>query len=344
MEPSDIFTTITAYDKPENRFTASLVFLLKSLWEEIKKDKTKRREYYSLLNKLCGEVPWGADINFKIQRYEKGEDGRKRILDFEIASPDNVLAQVEVKDTVRITQVFKDDRRSLRKEARRRGYSYSRLVLLRHHYASTEQTNCVDSNTRWSQLYNWLKDMFYSGVFDKTSRAYYLLNEFLRYLEAKGVPMADIINMKSIEKGLSDLVALLQVVKEEAKNLFFTEEGLKKVETDIGEYREEDVGVVRYVEHVFYQTRPKREAYAVGLYSHNPERIYMAVNTDYLDAKGRKLIDVRIKEDSAFEQDYEYNRLWYWRQLESGEPDEIGRLLREMYQRLTEVTRKRRRV
>ena len=208
-----------------------MVFLLENLWEVSEKDETRRKEYCTLLNKLCDKaVLWGEQINFKMQVYEEDEDEGERRWDFEIASPDSVLVRVEVKDTALISQVFTDDKRRLRKEARRRGYKDNRLVLLRHYYVSKGGSKGVDSDVRWSQLYSWIRDTYRSGIFAEDCISHYLLKHFLQYLEAKGVIMSE-ANIDRIETGFADLIGLLKVVKGEAENLFFEKEGLKKVET-----------------------------------------------------------------------------------------------------------------
>ena len=141
METSDIFTTITRYDKPENRFTASLVYLLRHLWKESKDNEARRHAYCKLLDCLCGEIlPWGEQIDFEIQKTERADDDvDKRIPDFKITSPDNILVWVEVKDTAGITQVFKNDKGKLQKSARESGYENNRLVLLSHYSVSEKE-------------------------------------------------------------------------------------------------------------------------------------------------------------------------------------------------------------
>ena len=88
METRDIFTSITRYDKAEDRFTASLVYLLNYLWNESKGNEARRRRAYcNFLKDLCGKtLPWGEQIFYKIQAYEPSDEGKKRTLDFEIIS------------------------------------------------------------------------------------------------------------------------------------------------------------------------------------------------------------------------------------------------------------------
>lgn len=346
METSDIFTTITRYNKPENRFTASLVYLLRHLWTKSKGNEARRSIYCGFLNDLCGgeEIAWGEQIDFEPQKYERGdEDGGKRIPDFEIVSPNNVLVWVEVKDTAKITQDFKKDKSKLRRQARKSGCAYNRLVLLRHYYISKEESRGVDHDARWSELYRWLRDMADEGTFDDV--AYYLLKQFLKHLEGKGEAMVGTITMSNIETGLADFISLMTVVKKEAEGLF-DKEGLNfKVETDFGRYHdEENNGDEDYIEFRFLSGRQKQQAYSIGLWANYPKTIFMSLNRDYLESMGKRIIMSRVQQDKDFELDARL--IWYERSLETvfqknspqEQQDEIGRLLSEMYKRFKQVT------
>jgi hypothetical protein len=133
VETSDIFTTITRYDKPENRFTASVVYLIRYLWSNSKEEQ--RKALCRFLSDLCQcEFTPLDKISLDMQKLEKGDDDKKRILDFEVSSPKNVLVWVEVKDTAQ-HQIYKNDKVQLQEEARKRGCE-GRLVLLSHYSVS----------------------------------------------------------------------------------------------------------------------------------------------------------------------------------------------------------------
>ncbi len=70
----DIFSTITRYNSPENRFTASLMYLLDYLWRESEGDDGQRKALCDLLSELCGpEVRFSPtdQLSFEAQKGEK---------------------------------------------------------------------------------------------------------------------------------------------------------------------------------------------------------------------------------------------------------------------------------
>jgi len=344
LRTNDIFTRITKYNQPENRFTASLVFLLEYLWGKCKDDETGRSIYCTFLNNLCNKesLPWGRQINFNIQPYEKGEDGKKRTYDFNMISPDNVIVAVEVKDTARISQVFKNDKKRLRKQAKGK-YAHNCLVLLRRNYVSKEEREGVDSDVRWSELSRWLREIVDKDYFEKDSVAYYLLIQFLNYLDGKGVVMIDKINMDHIQTGLADFINFLGAVKSEAQGIF-EGENLNNFETECGYYYSDENKVnVNYCGFSVLSGRERKKAYAIHLEDSHPKQISMALYDDYLDSKGRQFIKAKVKDYY----DDGTNAVWFDESLETvyqktsslDQQDEIGRILKEMYQRFKRVTR-----
>ena len=244
----------TRYDKPENRFTASLVYLLHYLWNESKNNEAKRRIYCSFLNRLCDkEIVWGEQVDLEMQKSERGdEDGEKRILDFEIISSNNILVWVEVKDTASL-QDFQRDKRNLERRAKSLGYEDNRLVLLAHYPISEEKIRGIDSVVTWDMLYRWLRDI--KGKLHKHGTSHYLINQFLKYLEGKGVLVMNKIDAEHMI-GLGDLMNLLNLIKSEAERLF-KQKGLKLAETEIlnwTEPEEETVsGVPKALENEFLE-------------------------------------------------------------------------------------------
>jgi hypothetical protein len=348
---SDIFTTVTRYDKPENRFTASLVYLLQELWNYCKGDQERRDAFCHFLNKLCRDedVPWGEYINFNIQEYEKGEDGRKRILDFKIVSPDNVLVWVEVKDTAKITQDFKKDKSKLRKRAKESGCGYNRLVLLRHYYVSKEESKGVDHDARWSEFYKWLRDMADKCTFDKNSVNYFLLNHFLKHLGEKGVSMVSTINMSHVQAGLADFISLMTVVREEAKSPFDKRDlKISRVDTNFWPYEKGDY-VDKFVEFSFFSGKPRGLACSIELWASEAKTIYMSLYRDYLEGIGRRVIMSRVQKGNNVYFEDEHNCVTCHESLETvfqknslkEQEDEIGRLLSKMFDAIWQKTVKK---
>ncbi len=352
MRTSDIFTTITRYNQPENRFTASLVYVLQELWNYCKGDQERRDIFRHFLNKLCRdeEVPWGEYIDFEMQKTEKRDDVSERVTpDFTISSPDRVLLWVEVKDTAKVTQDFKKYKRKLRKRAREAGCGYNRLVLLRHYYVSKEESEGVDHDVRWSELSKWFRDMVDGDTFDKNSLSYCLLKQFLKHLGEKGVAMVNTINMSHVQAGLADFISLMTVVREEAKSPF-DKKGLKinRVETNFWPYEEGD-HVDKFVEFSFFSGKTRRLACSVELWASEAKTIYMSLYLDYLESIGRRVIMSRVPKDNSVEFDAEYKCITCHESLETAsqknslteQEDEIGRILSEMFDRVWQTTVKK---
>jgi hypothetical protein len=292
VEASDIFTTITRYDKPENRFTASLVYLLKMLWNESKDDKGRRKIYCRFLNRLCNkEILWGEQLDFEIQKYERQtEDSEKRILDFEIASSNNVLVWVEVKDAAPL-QYFIKDKAKLNKQAQLLGFEDNRLVVLTRYPIGEKQRDGVDSLVTWDMLYGWLRNI--KGTLNGQNMSHYLLSHFLKYLEGKGVLIVNKIDAEKI-KGLGHLMNVLLLVKKESERLF-KEKGLVLAETEISSWTEPQAETIKGV------SKTVKDKFLYVWYVKSPETYNKAYKE--CDEIGSRMMDWLYEKDPNLHRD-----------------------------------------
>ena len=354
METSDIFTTITSYKKSENRFTASLVYLLRHLWKVSKDNKARRSIYCDFLNNLCGDkqINWGEQIIFGIQKSEKeDENGEEGILDFEISSPDNTLVGVEVKDTAPLElDKLKQYKKSLKRRAKEEGYKQNKLVLLRHHFISNNDTKDADNDIRWCELYVLLRDMVGKRIFNEDSASYLLLNEFLKHMEQKGVPPVEKISIEHL-KGFQSLLSLLTLVRKEAESILGKELNLKLSDTEFGHVSEEE-GEFDYVSFYFCKGRSKSIGYYIEVYSpyytepqSNSFSIGLKTRSEWVKEIEGKRLEVPPDSDD-FSTDNE-GFTYVTKPLDSvfnkktlGEQsDMIGELLQEMYGQLNTIKR-----
>ena len=347
MQTSDIFTSTTKYRKPENQFTASLVYLLRYLWNN-SLDNSKgeqRRRICFFLSDLCG-VPFPVDqhVVFTIQKREiedvvqdeRPGNQRPEILpDFQISS-DSVLVWVEVKDAAPLGQdQLKDYRRSLFGKA---GQRKKRLLLLRNRHFTPEEQEGADSSPWWHQLYVGLRTMIDSSVFEDGSSSHYLLNQFLKYMQQKGVPTVSRIDGEHI-KGLPSVMSLLVILQNEVQAVF---EG-SRVSSPEFWLDEEDPYV--YAEYSVKPPNTKSEAYLVQLWVPTAAQpagtaIALVTKDDWIRESEHSRVDVPSDDQSFYRGDDE--QIYLVRPLDtvfqqdtlSEQSSAIGELLRAMRERL----------
>ena len=348
MQTSDIFTSTTRYRKPENQFTASLVYLLRYLWNN-SPDNSKgeqRRRLCFFLSELCG-VPFAVDqhVVFTIQKPEiedvvqdeRPDNQRSVVLpDFQISS-DSVLVWVEVKDAAPLGQdQLKDYRRSLLGKA---GQRKKRLLLLRNRHFTPEEQEGADRSPWWYELYVGLRTMIDSPVFEDGSSSHYLLNQFLKYMQQKGVPTVSRVDREHI-KGLPSLMSLLVIVQKEVEAIF---EGSRVSSPEF--WLDEEEPYV-YAEYSVNAPNTKSEAYLVQLWvpiasQADGTEIVLATKDDWIRELEQRKIEVPSG-NKRFFTDGEY--VYLTRPLDSvfgkdslsEQSSTIGELLREMYNELAE--------
>jgi len=348
VQTSDIFTSTTKYRKPENQFTASLVYLLSYLWNNGPDDSKgeQRRRLCSFLSKLCG-VPFALDqhVVFTIQKPEFEDvvqderlDNQRSVVlpDFQISS-DSVLVWVEVKDTAPLGQdQLKDYRRSLLRKA---GERQKRLLLLRNRHFTPEEQEGADRSPWWYELYVALRTMIDSPVFEDGSPSHYLLNQFLKYMQQKGVPTVSKIDREHI-KGLPSLMSLLAIVQKEVEAVF---EGSR---VSSPEFSLDEAEPYVYADYSVNAPNTKSKAYLVQLWvpttaQADGTEIVLATNDDWIRELEHRKIEVPSANDRFFT-DGEY--IYLTRPLDSvfekdtlsEQSSAIGELLREMYDELAE--------
>jgi len=310
VETSDIFTTITRYDKPENRFTASLVYLLDYLWNQSRGNEARRHAYYRFLDCLCGKtLSWGEQIDFDIQSYESSDEGKKRTLDFEIISANNIRVLVEVKESAK-HQDYKEDKEKLVRRAK-----HKRLVLLSR-YSVSEKEKEGAYHVIWGTLYTWLANL--RNAYGNTGTCNYLLEEFLKYLQGKGILAVKAMKGENIRTGLSDVISLLMLVKDEAQLLF----GNQRLE--VKEARLSTHEAHNYIGFYVGTAHQKKGGYYIGLCDDAPYTIEMQYN------KGQDNWDGFTRELDAIFQKKE----------EAEQRQEMGRLLKDMYKEIEKRKKK----
>lgn len=352
METDDIFTAITRYKKPENQFTASLVYLLRYLYMKSKDNKDNKvlwNNYCDFLSKLCGttHIKWNSNLVFNLQEPEKrDEDGKEGIIDFEIGCLGSVLVGFEVKDTAPLDpDKLKQYGDSLKSKAQKEGFSDSKVVLLRHYYISQDKIKDAAHDIRWSELYVLLKEI--SPHFKEVGVSDYLLKEFLKYMEQKGVPPVDKINKDHL-KGFQSLFNLLLLVRQESEGIF---KDCSLRGTDFNREEDDEGKKFDYVSFDFRHN--KSNAYKVEVYSpdyNDPGSdsfwIGLVTKSEWLEKSEGKLLDLKL---ASGDKDFQIDEkgLYISKPLGSvfdketvGEQqDMIGKLLKEMYNKLETIKR-----
>lgn len=348
VQRSDIFTSITKYRGPENQFTASLVYLLHRLWNDSPNNSKgeQRRRLCFFLSELCG-VPFAVDqhVVFTIQKPESEDvvpderpDNQRSVVlpDFQISS-NSVLVWVEVKDTAPLRQdQLKDYRRRLLGIA---GQRKKRLLLLRNRHFTSEEQEGADRSPWWYELYAGLRTMIDSSVFEDGSSSHYLLNQFLKYMQQKGVPTVSRIDGEHI-KGLPSLMSLLVIVQNEVKAVF---EG-SRVSSPEFWLDEEDPYV--YADYSVKPPNTKSEAYLVQLWVPTAAQaagteIALVTKDDWIRELEQRKIEVPSG-NKRFFTDGEYVYLTrpldsvFGKDTLSEQSSAIGELLRAMYNELAE--------
>lgn len=272
MKPIHLFSTVTRYDKSENRFTSSLVYLIEHLWRHSEGDNVQRRGVCAFLNRLCDKCDRevfaiGDEIALGMQRTERTDENKKKIvLDFEIRS-NSILVWVEVKDTAPLNQSLSNYKRDLIRAAK--DHCDHRLVLLRHHFVDEKQKKGVDRDVTWDELYLLLKELL--SCFSGGSTSSYLINEFLCHLQDKGVLVVSRINRECAD-WLADFIGLVRLVKGEAENLFKSRGYNYKVsETETGTDEE-----IEYIGFYLDKGNEKKRGYSVELWASTPPTITMS--------------------------------------------------------------------
>ena len=347
MHTDGIFASTTRYRKPENQFTASLVYVLSYLWS-VGPDKGKmeqRRRLCLFLSELCG-VPFSVDQNvvFTIQKPEiedalsdaQSDNQRSMVLpDFQISS-DSALVWVEVKDTAPLGRdQLKDYRRSLLTKA---GERNKRLLLLRNRHFTRQEQEGADRSPWWHDLYVGLRTMLDSPVFEGGSSGHYLISQFLKYMQQKGVPTVSRVEGEYI-KGLPSLISLLVIMQKEVEAVF---EGLKVSGPDFWLDDEEHYA---YAEYSVKPPNTKSEAYLVQLWVPTAAQpagtaIALVTKDDWIRESEHSRVDVPSDDQSFYRGDDE--QIYLVRPLDtvfqqdtlSEQSSAIGELLRAMRERL----------
>jgi hypothetical protein len=340
VRTSDIFTTVTKYDIPEDRFTASLVFLLEYLWRKSEENETQRKTCSEFLKNLCCvEFAPHAHLEFELQKPEKGPGNKGVRPDFQIRS-DNELIWVEVKDSAPVKQNFRDYRNELRRKAKAKK---NKLVLLRHHYVDPDKRKGVDKDIRWSQLYTWLEEL--RVKFPGQTIGHWLLKQFQQYLEGKGVPIVERIDGKRVVGGLKDLISLLTIIREEAPKVFEEKapksgraKHLGKMEVKKVDFDSKDILLYLDV------GKEREQGYLVCLSTDEPSTIWMGTKRENVTKlENRRISEDKLKElkdkkEPVFDED-ENNWIWSHRTLATvfqevtapKQEDRIHNLLAEMF-------------
>ncbi len=228
MRSSDLFTEITKYNKPENRFTASFVFLLRYLWKESGHKDFLQIALYDLLYNLSGiDFQNEKNISFEMLKTENGDsDDGKCVPDIQIAT-EGVLVWIEVKDTAPVNQDLKKYRDILNQKSKQLNQNMrTSLVLLRRNFVSEDKREGIDKDIQWSQLYRMLQPIInVTNAPDSISG--FLLKQFVDYLQEKGVIVLDHIDKQYTTTGFPHVMNLFTMVGKEVENFFNNTLGLK---------------------------------------------------------------------------------------------------------------------
>jgi len=175
---------------------------------------------------------------FKTQRYaktrEEGEiESGKSTLDAEIASDDKCI-WIEVKDK------SKHDNKQLKKYKQaldKLPFKTKQLIFLSHNSVGTVKAY---KNVCWYEVYDSLREKLDSRheLRSNDGESHYLLTQFLKFLEQKGVQIMGIVKEDDLKNGLRQLQSLLNMLKEEVRGRLLPD--IPKAGDNISPYYMED--------------------------------------------------------------------------------------------------------
>lgn len=322
----NLFTVLSKYKKPEDIMTAGFLHTLEYLWG-------KNREYgCRVLKNLC-DVQFGTDeeVEFKMHpHYIKGEGrlSKKGTPDFQIGSPKKLI-WVEVKDKSDLRKgQLEEYRKKLDEISEENGFK-TRLVLLRHLFVDAEEARNAHVRVHWFEVYEWLEKILKSiQEDDSDSIGGYLLGQFLKFLEQKGVPIMSRVEGADLDKDFVQLESLLNMTKQAV------ETQLEYEATPYNEKTDESYSIGFHF---------KKKTYYVEFFLNEPDRICLTIDKEKLKSiEKRQINEEKLKNNRRLEQDetYIYARrplATVFRAAKKEQLKKMAGLLQEMYDDLDSV-------
>jgi len=300
---NNIFAVLAKYKKPEDYWTAALLYVLKSLWGE-NQDSKERAACANFLFNLCDlNFHVNEKISFDTQRTQKGIEKKDRSrLDVQISSNDKCV-WIEVKDEARLSKEQMDKYQRQLSELRYPKEN-KKLVLLRRFYGDWQEADKADIKKYWLEVYDWLEDLKAEAELSVDTRNGYLIKEFLSFLQSKGVRIVSEIDKDALQSGLTNIKNFTAMLKQVVQQLGFT---LKKEEywpEEVGDYvgvkfdlnlkdnsRRED----------FIGKALQRGKYFARIYADDPSHLWMEMSGKDVKIDARKLKEKEMSKNPDWE-------------------------------------------
>ena len=297
MKVGNVFTTATRFNMPEDRFTASLVFVLEYLWKEADSE-SRRRACAEFLTHLCGlEFDPDAEPGFIV--HPTLRSGSKIVRpDFEIVSADTVI-WVEVKDTAPLKPgKISEYMSALQKKAEAIGKDCRcSVVLLRHFYVDPEIRKGA-ADVQWSLLYRLLvrlKNRISEHYAKEGGIGCWLLGQFVSYLENKGVVSVNRVEEEQVENGFLHLMSLFALIQDAAKRLFQD----RGINVRVSKTCCSSDLICFYLDKV-KRGNPQERGYAIEISADDPTIITMSTKRENIGVvEGRRVIEDRLEQRKA---------------------------------------------
>lgn len=286
----NIFAVLSKYKKPEDIMTTGFLYTLEYLWGG-------NRQYgCKLLRNLC-DVEFGTDeeVEFKMHpHYIKGEGSlsKKGTPDFQISSPGKLI-WVEVKDKSDLREgQLEEYRRKLDEISEEKTFK-TRLVLLRHLFVDAEEARNAHVRIHWFEVYEWLDEILkFIQEDDGDSISGYLLRQFLKFLEQKGIPIMSRVEEAVLDKDFVQLESLLNMAKQAVE----TQLGYEA--TPYNEKTDESYSIGFHF---------KKKTYYVEFFLNEPDKICLTMDKEKLKSvEKRQINEEKLKDNRRLEQDAAY--------------------------------------
>ena len=220
----NVFTALSRYRKSEDYWTSALLYVLEYLWTHQMSVETRRRcaEFLTYLSTI--EFTPQDNLCFKLQRFCSGRSklDKGSRLDAEI-STDNKCIWIEVKDEA---QLGIDQLQNYIVKMEELPHGVKKLVLLRRAFIDLKGVRDLGvRDVRWFEVYDWMVGLQSCMQQNAESQhiASYLVEQFLQFLEQKGVPVMNRIVKHEFEEGVRSLQSLVDMLKQAGETVLSAE-------------------------------------------------------------------------------------------------------------------------
>jgi len=249
----NVFTALNKYKKSEDYWTRALLYVLEYLWGHQMNIETRRKCAEFLTHLSTIEFTPQDNLSFKTQRccprMSKLDKGIR--LDAEISTDDKCI-WIEVKDEA---QLGEGQLQNYILKMEELPHDIKKLVLLRRAFIDVKRVRDLGvRDIRWFEVYDWMMDLrscMQQNAEDE-GIASYLVEQFLQFLEQKGVPVMSRIMEHEFEKGVRSLQSLVDMLRQAGETVLSAE-------------AEPWNGITEYYGRRYVQIQFKKGCYQLGI-------------------------------------------------------------------------------